>query len=288
MATLRLASCPGVQAIAQAPPRPCGCRGYRARQGREGGRVRFSVASNVGLVRERNEDAFCVWEIPGFSNHVLLAVADGMGGHQAGEVASTLALETIRSHVRRAMRAGGQSAPGPEALGRLLREGIRVANRRIYWRARRRPELAGMGTTVTALLVAGNTLCLGHVGDSRAYLVRDGGIRLLTDDHSLVAEMLKKGDLTEEEAMLHPHRHVLTRALGVERDIEVDLTVWPLAPGDILVLATDGLTNLLSPDEIVQTITNYSGDFHGVAGRLVNMANARGGYDNSTVIVTEI
>lgn len=263
--------------------------------------MRFSVASNVGLVRERNEDAFCVWEIPGLANHVLLAVADGMGGHQAGEVASTLALETVRAHIRKALRSISRSAsaasspgergawpPGPEGLARLLSEGIRVANRRIYWRARRRPELAGMGTTVTALLIAGDTLCLGHVGDSRAYLVRDGVIRLLTDDHSLVAEMLKKGDLTQEQAMLHPHRHVLTRALGVERDIQVDLGMWAVAPGDILVVATDGLTNLLSPDEIAETVTNHSEDFHQVAGVLVGMANARGGYDNSTVIVTEI
>lgn len=257
--------------------------------------MRFSVASNVGLVRERNEDCYVVWEIPGRSDCYLLAVADGMGGHQAGEVASALALETIRSYIRKALLRVRDDVATPgavpatlPALDRLLWEGIRVANRRVYGRARRHPELSGMGTTVTALLVAGAELFLGHVGDSRAYLLRRGEIHQLTHDHSLVGEMLKNGNLTEEEAMQHPHRHVLTRALGVERDIEVDLGRWPLQPGDVLVLATDGLTNLLGPDEIVQTVANHCGEFPGLAGRLVGMANERGGYDNSTVILMEV
>ncbi len=244
--------------------------------------MRVSVASHVGLVRERNEDDFCVWRPPGRPELALLAVADGMGGHRAGEVASALALATLRSHLEREL-----AGEGAGDLGALLAEGILAANRQVYERARRHPELRGMGTTVTAVLLAGLDLFLGHVGDSRAYLVRGDGIVRLTSDHSVVGQMVDRGHLTETEALSHPQRHVLTRALGVERGTEVDTGRERLRPGDVLVLATDGLTSLVSPEEIAGEVRG-SGDFLSLACRLVRLANERGGHDNVTVVLAEV
>lgn len=264
--------------------------------------MRLSAASHVGLVRERNEDDFCVWEGDGAGRPVLLAVADGMGGYRAGEVASALALATIRSHVERALldaRArggmGAVAAGGEEAAAEapadpcdLLAEGIRAANRRVYHRARRSPDLRGMGTTVTALLVLGRDLFVGHVGDSRAYLLRGDEISQLTVDHSLVGEMMHRGDLTEQEARRHPQRHILTRALGVTRSMDIDTGRARLAAGDVLVLATDGLTNAVSAREMLAVVRSRRHDFGVLAPRLVALANERGGRDNATVIVAEV
>lgn len=262
--------------------------------------MRLSAASHVGLVRERNEDDFCVWEGAGADRPVLLAVADGMGGYRGGEVASALALATIRSHVERslldagalrdAVAAGGEeaAAEAPSDPCRLLAEGFRAANRRVYYRARRYPDLRGMGTTVTALLLLGRELFVGHVGDSRAYLLRGDEISQLTVDHSLVGEMMHRGDLTEQEARRHPQRHILTRALGVTRSMEIDTGRTRLASGDVLVLATDGLTNVVSADEMLAVVRSRPDDFGVLAPRLVALANERGGRDNATVIVAEV
>lgn len=254
------------------------------------------MASHVGLVRARNEDHFCVWEAPERPGCALLAVADGMGGHRAGEVASALALETICSHVGKTLvpvRAGGEEAAAGEAaatldLGHLLLEGIRVANRRVYHRARRRPEWKGMGTTVTALLITGDEMCVGHVGDSRAYLLRGDKMAHLTVDHSLVGEMVHEGGLTEAEAMSHPQRHLLTRALGIARETQADISRSTVREGDVLILATDGLTNLVSAEEIMSVIRDGGGEFSLLAQKLVEMANQRGGHDNATVIVAAV
>ncbi len=246
--------------------------------------MRVSLASHVGRVRDLNEDHLCVWDVPGRPDHTLLVVADGMGGHQAGEVASRLAVDSLRRYLAKALAPDAAQAD----LARRLAGAIRAANRKVYRHGRGRMDLAGMGTTLTAALVAGDSLFLAHVGDSRAYMIRGGRIRQLTDDHSLVGELLRTGSLSEAEAMAHPQRHMLTRALGVERQTAVDVVRERLEPGDRLVLATDGLTALVSADEILAAVTNPAEDFDQVAARLVGLANLRGGMDNVTVIVAVI
>lgn len=261
--------------------------------------MRFSAATHVGLVRQRNEDGYCAWEEAG-GRLGFFAVADGLGGHTAGEVASRLALETASAYARRALRALGwlpaagrdgsppEAERGPESLEGMLVRLMSFANGRVFRRARREPDLSGMGTTLTALLVASPWLALAHVGDSRAYLLRGGQVVRLTSDHSLVEEMVRTGELSEGEARSHPQRHVLTRALGVEPRVEPDLLVQPLRGGDIVVLATDGVTALLGPEEIAGAVLAARQDGVPPADRLVGLANARGGYDNATCVVVEL
>lgn len=210
-----------------------------------------------------------------------------MGGHQAGEVASKRALRAVQSFVRRTLAFGHKNG-GPVPMdASLLVEGIRVANRRIFRLAQARDYLAGMGTTVTAVMVAGGQLYLGHVGDSRAYLIRKGAVYQLTEDHSLVGELVKKGDLSRDEAMVHPQRHVLTRALGIERDTEVDTGQQALEEGDRILLATDGITNLIRPEEMAQ-LAGPDTPLNTLVERLVDLANERGGPDNATAILVQV
>lgn len=249
-----------------------------------------SAATHVGRVRQVNEDRYCVWAIPGLDGHFFLAVADGMGGHQAGEVASSMAVDLVRRYLEEGFGGGDMAASGSLATsaGDLLCEAIRLANISIYKAAQESPEMAGMGTTITAAVAGPGLLCVAHVGDSRAYLVSGGEVSLLTEDHSLVGQMLKNGNLTREEAVLHPKRHVLTRALGVEEDLTVDILHRCVKAGDFLVLATDGLTNLVTPEEMVEILSAPPSGFETVADYLVELANERGGFDNATVIVARI
>ncbi|HXF37986.1 MAG TPA: Stp1/IreP family PP2C-type Ser/Thr phosphatase, partial [Actinomycetota bacterium] len=220
------------------------------------------MATDIGRARERNEDGLLV-EPPFF------AVADGMGGHRGGDVASRLALEALREG------------------DRALAERVREANRRVYERSMLDRAVAGMGTTLTAAVLEGDRLRLAHVGDSRAYLLRDGRLRRLTEDHTLVHRMVTRGQLTEEEAAEHPYRSVLTRALGTEPDVAVDEAVVEVRAGDRLLLCTDGLTGML-PESRVAEILRSVRDPQEAADRLVDEANEAGGLDNITVIVLEV
>ena len=189
-------------------------------------KVTAGASTDIGQVREVNEDSFIL-------DQPLFAVADGMGGHRGGEVASKLALETIGALFR-----GGE--------GGSLAEHVRAANREVFGRSMLDPSVAGMGTTLTAALVEGSRVRLAHVGDSRAYQLRAGEIRLLTEDHTLVHRMVLEGEITAEEAEVHPHRSVLTRALGVDVDVAVDEGAIDVRGGDRLLLCTDGLTAMLT------------------------------------------
>lgn len=243
--------------------------------------MRISVQSDRGLVREQNEDYVGVWELPG-NRGLLFAVADGMGGHERGEVASSLAVITLWDTFRK----GDGREPAE-----LMEEAFRKANQRIYRLARRRRHI--MGTTLTAALIhhpegSGEAeLVVGHVGDSKAYLLRGGAFRQLSRDHSVVGELLRNGGLSEWEARKHPQRHVLTRALGVEWVVEVDVHRERLWRGDMVVLATDGLTNLVSTLEIRELLLSGREDFPSLAPRLCRLANDRGGYDNVSVVAVE-
>ncbi|HHW13786.1 MAG TPA: Stp1/IreP family PP2C-type Ser/Thr phosphatase [Firmicutes bacterium] len=230
--------------------------------------MRVGVKSDPGQVRGTNEDRYGI--LPN-----LLAVADGMGGVQAGEVASQMVIDTLLVY------------PFAEGSAGELAAAVREANRRIFQAAGEKAEWQGMGTTITAVLFAGAECHVAQVGDSRAYLIRDGRIRRLTADHSLVGELLRNGSISPEEAMLHPHRNLLTRALGTAAEVEVDLTSLPLAFDDVLVLCTDGLTGLVTDEEILAETMRHA-DPQAAAEGLVALANARGGPDNVTVIVAHL
>lgn len=229
-------------------------------------RAAAAAATDIGLIREGNEDSYLVMD-------PLFAVADGMGGHRGGEVASQLALETIEDLFR--------SGEGD------LAEQVREANRVVYERSIRDRRVAGMGTTLTAVLVEGNRARVAHIGDSRAYLLRAGELRLLTEDHTLVHRMLMEGEITEEEAEVHPHRSVLTRALGVDASVDVDEDAIDLRVGDRLLLCTDGLTAMITGERIRELLAGARGP-QDAADRLVRAANAAGGVDNTTVVVVEV
>jgi serine/threonine protein phosphatase PrpC len=223
--------------------------------------------SDPGRVRRRNEDAF-VCDPP------LFAVADGMGGAQAGEVASRLAAAAFHEYHE-------ADALDPEAR---LRSIIQEANRRIYARASTDPHASGMGTTITAALVTGSRVSVGHVGDSRAYLFRDEVLEQLTEDHSLVADLVRSGRLTPEEAEAHPQRSVITRALGTDAAVSVDSFSVEAKPGDVYLLCSDGLTTMLSSDSVRSALAETS-TLEEAARRLIGEANAAGGEDNVTVVL---
>jgi serine/threonine protein phosphatase PrpC len=201
-----------------------------------------------------------------------------MGGHTAGQVASELAGETALQAIRTLEGAAA-------SLAERLRYAVAAANRAIYSKAQQHPEYAGMGTTLVAFLTDETRAALAHVGDSRAYLNRARRIRQLTDDHSVVGELLRRCEISEDAAREHPHRHVLTRALGVRRSVEPDLVELALEPGDVFVLCSDGLTNHVEDHEIAKWVRG-SEDLQEVCEQLIDLSNARGGEDNSTVLLS--
>ncbi len=219
-------------------------------------------------VRDGNEDAYLVDDAMG-----LVAVADGMGGHRAGEVASATALEALRAAIN---------------AGQPLRESIEDANQAVFTKSLTDTSLRGMGTTLTAAtLVAGGTLLVGHVGDSRAYLLHDGELRQVTMDHSLVEELVREGRLTADEAAVHPQRSIITRALGVDAAVDVDVYPVELAPGDRFLLCSDGLSGMVQFDAIAATLRREE-DPARAATQLIDAANLAGGEDNITVVVVAV
>jgi protein phosphatase len=224
--------------------------------------LRIGARTDVGRVRAGNEDSLLVSD-----DGRLIVVADGMGGHQGGEVASATAVATLRAEIE---------------AGRSVEDAVVAANRAVLERADGDPTLRGMGTTVTGGIVEGSSLRIAHVGDSRAYLLRDGALRQVTVDHSVVAELIAAGELTEEEALVDRRRSMITRALGIERDVVVDLRA-----GDRLLLCSDGLTTMLR-DPAIHGILTDTTDPDAAAVALVDAANAAGGADNITVIVADV
>jgi len=222
----------------------------------------------------------------------LYVVCDGMGGGNAGEIASALAVEEIHAHLAEAARHADLPLIGPcdatvSAAANRLASAIRAANDVILRESWSRPDYAGMGTTVVAALLREEVLTIAHVGDSRLYLVRNGTIQALTTDHSWVAEQILKGLMTEEEAEHSPRRNIVTRALGVESSVDVELTEVPVKSEDMLLLCSDGLTRGVRPDDILH-ILKGSEDLPTLADRLIAMANEAGGNDNTTVVVVAL
>ena len=224
--------------------------------------------TDIGRVRDNNEDAVV-------SNDHLAAVADGMGGHPGGEVASAVAVTLV------------QAAFTGRSLDEL-QAAVRAANRAIWDRAGASDELEGMGTTICAAGLTGNgSLVVVNVGDSRACVLRNGSLTQLTDDHSVTAELVRRGELSEQEALDHPHHGVLTRALGVGPDVELDSATHPAEEGDRLLVCTDGLSNEVPNDEIASLMAATE-DLQATADALVELALSRGGRDNASVVVAEI
>jgi PPM family protein phosphatase len=247
----------------------------------------FSIAAcgltDVGQRRDHNEDAFLVDPDLG-----LFVVADGMGGHAGGGTASRLAVETIQESVKDARKVepdlfGAGSGLDDSPIPDVLREAVESACARIFGTAQQDPELAGMGTTVTAALVDGRTAFVAHVGDSRCYLLRKGRIYQVSEDHSLVNEQLKAGAISADEAKHSRFKNIITRSVGFEQQVQVDLMGLELEGGDALVICCDGLSNLVDDPEILRIVDESPLDE--APALLIALANDRGGDDNITVIV---
>jgi protein phosphatase len=229
---------------------------------------RSTGLSHPGRKRRRNEDAW-VCDPP------LFAVADGMGGARGGEIASRVAATALGESV---------DGNGEQRVVALIQE----ANKQVYDRAREDSDASGMGTTITVALFEGGLVSIGHVGDSRAYLIRDRQLDQLTEDHSLVAELVRTGRLSPEEAETHPQRSVITRALGTDPDVDVDSFSVEAKPGDLFLICSDGLTAMVDDETILQLVENGRDDFEVVAKELVGAANRSGGEDNITVVFFEV
>jgi PPM family protein phosphatase len=223
----------------------------------------FAGASDPGRRRRRNEDSYVI-------DPPLFAVADGMGGAQAGEVASKLAAGAVKER------------------GADVEELIQEANRRVHQRSIEDPNASGMGTTLTVASVENGMVSIGHVGDSRAYLVRDGRLEQVTDDHSLVGELMRSGKLSAEEAETHPQRSVITRALGTDPDVDVDMFPIESRAGDLFLICSDGLTTMVDDHKILELVEQHRDDLQALVKSLIKAANKGGGEDNITVVAFDI
>lgn len=248
--------------------------------------VKAVGVTDVGRQRQHNEDFFLVRP-----DARLFLVADGMGGHAAGEIASRIAGESIAEFIR---HSKDEEGTWPHAYDEHLRPGtnrllaaVKIANSRVIEAMRKDARLRGMGTTVVASLVDGNTMSLAHVGDSRAYLVRGAQMSRITNDHSWVFEQVQAGMLTEAEAERHPLRNVITRALGGSLTVVPDASEIECHPGDLFLLCSDGLTGMVPEDEILRILVQND-TLEDAARTLVERANSRGGHDNITAVLVRV
>jgi protein phosphatase len=235
--------------------------------------------TDQGLVRSNNEDNFYLDEKLG-----LLVVADGMGGHASGEIASKLAVNVIRDYFQGPQKLIGDYNSAYSEATNKLNCAIRLANQAVYEVAQSSPVLKGMGTTIVAVLLTGNKLSIAHIGDSRAYLIRAGLIDQLTDDHSMVNEQVRRDIITKEQAAQSEMKNVLTKALGISAKMEADLDELTMFDDDILFLCTDGLSNMVT-DEAVMNIISLADSPGAASDSLINAANKNGGKDNITVVI---
>lgn len=244
--------------------------------------------SDVGRQRPLNEDYHRVWKFPvGAEELILLAVADGMGGAAAGEVASKMATEVLDESFSRyvdAMRTGQDLV----SISALIERATKLANRRVHAIASSDTKKRGMGTTLTAIAIWEGKAYLGHVGDSRAYLLRGDKIYQLTKDHSWVEAQIEKGLLNEEQAKNHEWRNLITRALGTRPTVSPDIIEIDIKEGDIFVLCSDGLHSYLNPEEIMEEVMRVSSSRQAAVENMLQLANERGGHDNITVIIAEV
>ena len=244
--------------------------------GGNSGMMKYSILTDKGIVRDSNQDS-CMAVCPD-EDSCFAVVCDGMGGANAGDVASDIAVKTITERVT----AGWRSGMSNESVINLLASAITAANIAVYDRAEEDPSLAGMGTTVVAAVVIRDRLVVAHAGDSRAYSLTDR-LTCLTKDHSLVQSMVDEGLITEEQARVHPKKNYITRALGIEEKIEIDFSEFSFSPGEKVLLCSDGLTNFVTDEDICGILSE--GPYETYARRLVNAANGNGGGDNISAVV---
>jgi len=243
--------------------------------------LRFAAGTDKGLVRDTNEDSFRI--IPESSkNPCVVIIADGMGGHNCGEVASKMTVDYISEFID---RKGSMLFSCPD-IGEEIKKLVGGANTAVFEASLARPEASGMGTTLTMAVIVGTKVTVAHVGDSRLYMGRSDKFQQMTQDHSYIEELIKNGTLTREEAERHPRKHVITRAIGSSKDLEVDILDFEAQKGDILLLCTDGLTNMICENEIYNIIKDS--EPQKACDQLIEAAKSRGGEDNITVIVYQI
>lgn len=244
--------------------------------------MKYAAISDKGIIREQNEDFWnIILDVNG--NPRAFIVADGMGGHQAGDVASRLAVESISRSIYCYLE---KNEPG-DSIEQVLRDAINEANEVIFRYAMENLNGSNIGTTLTAGLLCDGKLTIAHIGDSRFYLIRNETIQKLTRDHSFVAELVEKGILDQEEARVHPLRNQITRALGYEKEVQIDFYSLDIMPDDIYLLCTDGLTMKLSSDELLSMFKEEK-DLNIILQNMVALANERGGDDNITAIAVKI
>ncbi|MDA8107164.1 MAG: Stp1/IreP family PP2C-type Ser/Thr phosphatase [Betaproteobacteria bacterium] len=249
--------------------------------------LEIATCTDTGMIRSHNEDS-----VVADSAHGLAVVADGMGGYNAGEVASGMATTVITSEMQQAL---ARSRPheldreaGAPLAARLLREQIRKANTSIYQAALSQPQYAGMGTTLVMCLFYDNRVMVAHLGDSRLYRLRDGGLAVLTRDHSLLQEQIDSGLITPEQAKHAQHKNLVTRALGIDPTVEPELHEFQTRPGDLYLLCSDGLNDMVSDEDIELALQALGSNLKLAAQQLVQMANDNGGRDNVSVILVRV
>lgn len=239
--------------------------------------MKVFAKSDIGKAREMNQDAYYASQP---SDTVgLYIVADGMGGYNGGEIASTIAVTATKNYIETNF---AETEHTKEKLQELVKNAIEYANMLVYEKSKEVQELEGMGTTIEVALVHNNRVYIGHIGDSRIYRIRKNFIRKLTTDHSYVEKLVKDGTISRDEAVHHPKKNMLTKALGCTSFVEPDVTVKGFLKDDILVLTSDGLTNMVSDEEIYRTITD---NIEVATDKLVDKANEAGGLDNITLII---
>lgn len=238
--------------------------------------MKIVAKTDKGMVRDTNQDAYAVGELPG--GVAWAVVCDGMGGAAGGNIASALAVKVISEKINNSYNAQMKDI----SIKNMLHSALVAANLEVFDMSLERPELRGMGTTVVCAIVKEGQAYIMHAGDSRAYIVSDNELKQITMDHSMVQDLVNKGKITKEEAAVHPNKNIITRALGVEKTIEIDFRQVDLDRGNTLIICTDGLSNYVSSQEICEEIKDSK--YYAFADRLVKKANANGGGDNITVV----
>lgn len=242
-------------------------------------RVEVSALTDIGLVRDCNEDSIRTFCFQARDSEICcFAVADGIGGHRGGDIASRIAVKELEQYLTSSDWSKTQPADA-------LATAFRLVNDRIYCVAKQNTALNGMGTTLTAALIVNQELVIGHVGDSRAYLFRDGQLHCLTVDHSLVEELVAQGNITRDEARTHPQRNIITRAMGTDPEVEVDIWQGHVTAGDVLVLCTDGLSDLVREEEIIKILSQADTVDNALASQFIELAKQRGAHDNVSIIL---
>jgi len=245
--------------------------------------LKFSARSDCGRVREKNEDSFLVLFEQCNIRYPVFLVADGMGGHNGGEIASSMLTEYIKNKIL----DNPERLQAQDERESFIKEIIHDANKIIFLKSKEETDLSGMGTTITMAVLLDSEVLFAHAGDSRAYIIRESEIIKVTEDHSYVQELVNSGQISSEEAEIHPKRNMITRAIGTEDDIEIDFYLHSIQSGDYIVLCSDGLTNMVEQNEIIDILHRQCSVENKVT-ELINLANDRGGTDNITVIVLSI